>query len=303
MFADRLTQAIKNAKSSLCAGLDVSIEKLPRFIRDDAASKSNSNDELIYTCLTRFFNIVIPAIAEKVAAIKPNLAYFEQYGVAGLRAYCYLRDLAQSRSLLVIADAKRGDIGPTAEAYAKAFLSPSGTLNADALTVNPFLGLDTLEPFVKIAAEHGRGVFVLVKTSNPGSAALQSPRDQANRSASEIVADWLTERGSALQGSSGWSSLGAVIGATYPAELTALRSRMPKCYFLVPGMGAQGGSAADAAHAFAKVPGSAPGGAVINVSRGIFGELPQEISNDNELATLVAQRTAGFNDSLNAALL
>ncbi|MCO5172920.1 MAG: orotidine-5'-phosphate decarboxylase [Trueperaceae bacterium] len=208
---------------------------------------------------------VLDAAHDLVACCKPQSAFFEALGLPGLEALATVMHHARSLDLPVILDAKRGDIGSTAEAYANAYLT-EGDLAADALTVNPYLGLDTLEPFIAAAQKHGRGLFVLVRTSNPGSADLQEAPSAAGEPLYLRLANALNERAAALPRDAwGYTSLGAVVGATQPAASSELRGKLPASLFLVPGYGAQGGSAADATHAF-----DANGwGAVVNAARSI----------------------------------
>lgn len=223
-FGDRLADACR-AKSPLCVGID------PRDEGD----------------LSGFAGGVIAAVAPHAVAIKVNVAFFERRGVEGMRAYSGALVRAREAGLLVIADVKRGDIGATAEAYAEAHLG-DGDFGADAATVSPFLGADSLEPFLA-AVDRGRGLFVLLRTSNPGAAALQGRLDDPG-SATSRTADLLRGWAGARRGRSGWSGVGAVVGATRGTEIAALRARLPGVPFLLPGVGAQGGSLADAARAF-----------------------------------------------------
>lgn len=251
MYSDLCSTKIRQTNSILLAGCDPVIETLPAFLRESAAAQSSGSAEQVGTILDQFTDIFTSAIAGKVPAIKPNIAFFEQYGLAGVTSFARLCSLAKDRGLVVIVDAKRGDIGSTAEAYARAYLGEKskGGFCADALTVNPFLGFDTLEPFIKVCEEFGKGLYVLVQTSNPGAKDIEGLRADG-RSVSERVADYLAENAQRLMGSSGWSGLGAVVGATYPEDAQALRMRMPHNLFLIPGYGAQGGTAKDAVVSF-----------------------------------------------------
>ncbi len=216
--------------------------------------------------------LVIEATAQECVAIKLQLACFERLGSAGWSVLAETVTLARGHGLLVIADAKRGDVAVTAAAYAQAFLgetpSPYGSipgLGADAITVNPLLGRDSLEPFVTTARAHGRGVFVLVRTSNPGASDVQE-RPLADGSAvSEHLAELVEEIGVAGVGTMGLSDVGAVVGATAPERLAALRERMPHAVFLLPGVGAQGGNVEELTPAFA----CGPASGLISASRGI----------------------------------
>lgn len=216
--------------------------------------------------------LAIDAAGEHCVAVKLQVACFERLGAPGWTALTDTVRLARDRGLLVIADAKRGDIGVTATAYAQALLSETPTpfgpvpgLGVDAITVNPLLGRDSLEPFVVAARAHGRGLFVLVRTSNPGAADVQE-RELANGDAvSDRLAELVNEIGHDGVGTSGLSDVGAVVGATAPGRMSALRERMPRAVFLLPGVGAQGGRVEDLAPAFA--PG--PAGGLVAASRGI----------------------------------
>lgn len=302
-FADRLNDAITTRKSCLVAGLDPQYAELPAELLAEAKAKSASDDEFIYNSLTSFYDLVLEALAPHIAAVKPNIAFFEQYGLPGISAFHDVVNESQGAGVLVIADGKRGDIGSTAEAYSRAFLGqgafgdvPCNTFNADALTVNPYLGFDTLEPFLKDCEKHGKGIFVLVKTSNPGSHHIQGEGKQ--HTISEKVAAWLGEQSARLMGKCGLSGLGAVIGATYPEEAASLRQLAPKNYFLIPGMGAQGASAKDAVSGFTLT--KPRRGGVINVSRGLFGGLAQKPLS--EIKALLVERATQLNQQINDAV-
>lgn len=261
-FADRLIERIRICNSPVVAGLDPDYNKIPEFIRKQYKS--------IGAALFAFNKGLIDALYDVVPAVKPQLAYYEMYGVTGLVAFKSTVDYAKAKGMLVIADAKRGDIGTTSEAYAKAYLETSptseGAFDCDALTVNPYLGGDGVLPFVKLCAENGRGIFTLVKTSNRSSGQLQDLKTESGKRIYEVVAELVDEWGASCVGSSGYSSVGAVVGATYPEEAAVLRRKMPHTIFLVPGYGAQGGSAETVAVNF-----NADGlGAVVNASRSIM---------------------------------
>ena len=212
--------------------------------------------------VVELYRSVLEASHARLACVKPQSAFFEALGIPGVIALAQVIADARSLEVPVILDAKRGDIGSTAEAYARAYLA-DGVWSADALTVSPYLGPDTLEPFVSAARARGRGVYTLVATSNPGAATWQDERSEAGRRAHEQVADHLQ----ALASEYGrYGAIGAVVGATRGERLAALRERMPDVLLLVPGYGAQGGSAADVAHAFDR-----DGlGAVVSASRSLM---------------------------------
>ncbi len=234
-FSDRLAEAIDRAGSPVCVGLDPVADRLPAAMHGPGGAAEK---------IEQFCQGVIDAVAPHVPAVKFQSACFERYNAAGARVLRTLIRHARSRRLIVILDAKRGDIGVTAEHYAHAAFggddaNPENA--ADALTVSGYLGPDTVEPFLR----PGRGVFVLVRTSNPGSDAVQSHRLADGRTVAEMMADHVAALGSARRGTRGLSDVGAVVAATKPADAAALRARMPHSIFLVPGYGAQGGTAAD----------------------------------------------------------
>ena len=261
-FADRLVAAIKEKQTPLVVGIDPRLARLPYPEKETA--RTSPDIAMLYT---RFGIDLIDLVADWVPAVKPQSAFFEQLGAPGVIALSNVVRHARSKGLLVIMDAKRGDIGSTAEAYAHAYLHSSSEegLGSDALTVNPYLGDDSLTPFVKVAGENGNGIFVLAKTSNPGSKTFQELRFE-NKSLFEHVAEHLESLAGSSLGDCGYGYVGAVVGATHPAELVELRARMKHSFFLVPGYGAQGGSAADIAGAFDE----SGLGAVVNSSRGII---------------------------------
>jgi orotidine-5'-phosphate decarboxylase len=303
-FADFVQATISKSASFLVAGCDPVIEKLPEFLLAEAESHASTDREYVEWVLSRFGEIFLAAVSGRVAAIKPNIAFFEQYGVAGIVAFDRLCKAIRAAGVPLIADAKRGDIGSTAAAYSAAFLGKSRirgreveNFSADALTINPFLGFDTLEPFLKDCQEYGKGIFVLVQTSNPGAAAIQglSAEGQPVR---EHVAAWLAEHGDKLMGRCGWTGLGAVVGASYPEEAKRLRQLMPRNFFLIPGLGAQGAAARDSVAGFGDIEG-ARGGALVNVSRGLLEGKP---SSADELVACVTGNVARYNAQIKEAL-
>ncbi|WKZ57235.1 MAG: orotidine-5'-phosphate decarboxylase [Bdellovibrionota bacterium] len=286
-FADRLFKRINSVRSFLCAGFDPTWEGIPDFIKAEAARRSKDNEELVCNVLLDFHDAALRAVDPYVAAVKPNIAFFEQYGIGGLRAFQAVCALARDRGVPIIADVKRGDIASTGQAYSNAFLAGApvnGTrvtpFAVDAITINPFLGFDTVDVFLNDAVTYGKGLFVLVKTSNPGSAALQEGTSQK-------IAGYIHEQHGKLRGECGFSGLGAVIGATYPDEARHFRSLMPQSFFLIPGFGAQGGSAADA---LAGCDATRQHGVVVNASRGLFGKIPESVASYGALAELLESR-------------
>jgi len=266
-FTTRLHAAIRQKKTPALVGIDPRFDLLPDELQQKAASSTEDPWTAKARAFAEFGCRLIDVVAPLVPAVKPQAAFFEELGPAGTTALAEVIQHARKAGLLVICDAKRGDIGSTAEAYARAYLagadSASTPWGADCLTVNPYLGADTLEPFVKVCQERGAGIYVLVRTSNPGSGEFQD-RESEGKKLFEHVAK-VVEELAVRTSENDWGALGAVVGATYPEELEQLRNAMPHTPLLVPGYGSQGGTAADVAAAF-----NTEGlGAVVNSSRGI----------------------------------
>jgi orotidine-5'-phosphate decarboxylase len=267
-FGDRLADAVRRKGNPLCVGLDPRWESLPGAVRGRFSPDSLDG---VAGAVETFSLRILELVADLVPVVKPQSAFFEACGPAGMAALQRAIRRAKDLGLIVILDAKRGDIASTAGAYADAaFAGPRidgrrlPVWDADALTVNPYLGRDAVEPFLVGAREADRGVFVLVRTSNPGSGmfqGLEAGGRKLYRHVAAAVAEW-NRPGIAT---CGLGDVGAVVGATHPAELAELRAALPACWFLVPGYGAQGGTAQDLAAAF-----RADGlGAVVNSSRGV----------------------------------
>ncbi len=260
-FADRLIAATRLRKTPLVVGLDPRSERLPIKLR----AEDPENLELLAQSFQKFSCEIIDIVAPLVPAVKPQAAFFEMLGPAGMTALASVVNHARSQGLLVIMDAKRGDIGSTAAAYAKAFLGHNSPWGCDALTINPYLGADTLDPFVDSAKKQGAGLFVLAKTSNPGSSMIQDLIVDGE-TVYVKVATLVQTLSLQTKGEGDYGCVGAVVGATYPEQLAELRSKMPNAILLIPGLGAQGGTAADVAAGF-----DDEGlGAVINSSRAII---------------------------------
>lgn len=260
-FADKLVETILEKRSQLCVGLDPHLKLMPPHLLEQYRSEDpegcGCGRREVATCFEEFCAAIIESVAPFAAAVKIQLACFEEYGPPGMRAFKHTCDRAAEAGLIVIADAKRGDIGISATAYSAAYLGrpeglggPIKPLKIDALTVNPLFGTDGMEPFLNDCRDYGKGIFVLVKTSNPGSAELQNLTIAGNGAFHERVASLVAKWGEELIGSSGYSSVGAVAGATHPETIAALREQLPRTIFLVPGVGAQGAGVAQAAPAF-----------------------------------------------------
>lgn len=263
-FGERLAQAVQRVGNCAVVGLDPHLNRFPAFMTDRLEGHTGDSYRREAAKLVVEFNrMVIASIADVVPAIKPQFAFYESLGAHGFAALEETCAAARDAGLLIIGDAKRGDIASTAAAYARSILDPSGPFHCDAVTVNPWMGADTLEPFLDVCAETGGGMFVLVRTTNPGSRWLQH---HGNPTAAMQVAEALNERGRAMTGPSGLSSLGAVVGAMTGDEALQLREKMPNAWFLVPGVGAQGGSVRDAM-AGQRADGL---GCVVNSSRGVL---------------------------------
>jgi orotidine-5'-phosphate decarboxylase len=245
-FGDRLVDAVTRKRSQLVVGLDPVAALLPPAVGGDAEA---------------FCRGVVDAVAELAVAVKPQSAFFEVLGVEGVAAFRRICAYAREAGLLVIADVKRGDIASTAAAYAEAFIPL-----ADAVTVNPYLGRDSLEPFVDACRRHGAGLFCLVKTSNPGSRDVQDVQLADGRLLWQHVAELVHDLGEDLLGDSGLSSVGAVVGATFPSEVEQARRLLPRSPFLLPGIGTQGGAPRDVAAAFA----AGPAAALVSASRSVI---------------------------------
>lgn len=272
MGFDRLCKAILEKNNPTVAGLDPKLDFVPEFIKKESFQKFGNTLEGAADALLTFNKGLIDALYDIVPAVKPQCAYYEMYGWQGVRTLYETIQYAKEKGLFVITDGKRNDIGTTMEAYAAAHLgevsvnstsvSPFG---ADALTVNGYLGTDGIAPLLNICEQRDKGIFVLVKTSNKSSGELQD-KQIGDATIYRTMGDMCEQWGEASRGAYGYSAVGAVVGATYPAQLAELRRALPHTFFLVPGYGAQGGGANDVVPAF-----DAEGlGAVINSSRGIM---------------------------------
>lgn len=271
-FTDRLLAAIEQKKTPLLVGIDPVYDQLPAFITRHRELNDEDDVQASTDALIEFSNRIIKVIAPHVAAVKINSAFFERYFWEGLEAYSAVVQEASANGLIVIGDVKRSDIGNTSKHYAAATLAePSFTnmdtiINPDAVTVNPYLGSEGVKPFIDVAAEEGKGVFVLVRTSNKDAAEIQEFKNAEGLPLYMHIGKLVEKWGSGLIGHRGYSAIGAVVGATNAQQLLELRQALPSTFFLVPGYGAQGGTAEDVAKAF-KADGT---GAIINASRSIL---------------------------------
>jgi orotidine-5'-phosphate decarboxylase len=263
-FADRLAVAVAERRSQLLVGLDPRLDLLPVELRGDA----HLGREAAAEAYARFCRGLVDAVAPYVVGIKPQLAFFEALGADGIRALEDVCAYARTAGLLVVADGKRGDIGSTARSYAAAYLEAEEGSEplGDALTVNTYLGRDSLEPFVAACRRSGGGIFCLVKTSNPGGADVQDLVLRDGRPLWHHVAMMVAELGDDLVGEHGLSNVGAVVGATYPRAVGEARRLMPQAILLLLGVGTQGATPADVARAFT----SGPASALVSVSRSVI---------------------------------
>ena len=261
-FGDRVAEAVERKRSQLLVGLDPRPDLLPVELR---AAVSAGRAEAANACL-RFCTGLIDAVCPYVVGAKLQLAFFEALGADGMRVYEDVCDYARNAGLLVVADAKRGDIGSTARAYAEAYLERDGRAPVDAMTASPYLGSDSVEPLLAACRRSGAGIFCLVRTSNAGSADVQDLALSDGRRVWHQVAELVAQWGEELVGDRGLSSVGAVVGATYPRAVGEARRLMPQAILLLPGVGAQGATPADVARAFT----SGPASALVPVSRSII---------------------------------
>lgn len=273
MAFDRLIENIVKMQNPTVAGLDPKLDYVPASIKEKCFAKYGKTLDGAAAALFEFNKALIDILYDIVPAVKPQAAYYEMYGWQGVKALCDTIAYARSKGMFVITDGKRNDIGTTMEAYATAHLGKTDVagesveaFGADALTVNGYLGTDGIKPLAKVCAADDKGIFVLVKTSNPSSGELQDMKLSTDESVYEHMGRMCEGWGEELMGKYGYSAVGAVVGATYPEQLKEMRAKLTHTFFLVPGYGAQGGGAEDAKNAF-----DANGlGAIINSSRGIM---------------------------------
>ena len=294
-FADRLLAAVEEKGSPVCVGIDPRYDRLPGDLTVGAGAPMGRQVNKI----AEFCWQVLEAVAPIVPAVKPQSAYFEAYGAPGVETYCQVVRWAHELGLLVIGDVKRNDIGSTAEAYAAAHLA--GSDRPDALTVNAYLGSDGLDPFLEVCAAEGKGVFVLVRTSNPSAGQVQDFADAEGKKLYQHMADLVASLGARedLVGRRGYSAAGAVVGATYPDEARELRERMPQQLFLVPGYGAQGATAGDCAASF-KPDGT---GAIVNASRSVIYAFSRQEYAGVDWQQAVAAAARDFAEDIRNALM
>lgn len=295
MALDRLIEKIVEKQNPTVAGLDPKLSYIPDFIKEEAFAKYGKTLEGAAEAILVYNKALIDALCDIVPAVKPQAAYYEMYGWQGVRALTETISYAKSKGMFVITDGKRNDIGTTMEAYATAHLgvtdvdgTEAAAFGADALTVNGYLGADGIVPVINVSKKMDTGMFVLVKTSNPSSGELQNLELEGSETIYLHMGNLCEEWGKELMGKYGYSGVGAVVGATYPQQLTELRKELTHTFFLVPGYGAQGGTAKDIAGAFD----SNGLGAIVNSSRGIMCAWQKEDGCKPEDFAAAARREA-----------
>ncbi len=305
MFIESLIQSIKEKKSPVVVGLDPRLELIPNSLKKKYYDRYGKTFKSASEIILEFNKVIIDNVHDIVPAIKPQIAFYEQYGIQGLDAYIKTCKYASDKGLLVIGDVKRGDIGSTSKAYSNAFIGKTQideknirAFPSDAITVNPYLGDDCLNEFVEDVEKYKKGIFVLVKTSNPSSNQIQDLESNGKK-IYEIVACMVDKWSSKYSGEYGYSSIGAVVGATYPEEMKCLRKFMPTSYFLVPGYGVQGGKAEDVVNSF-----NDDGlGAIINSSRGIiYAYRNNKNQKEEDYGKAAREETIKMKDDINKAL-
>lgn len=304
MALDRLIQAIDEKQNPTVAGLDPKLQFIPNFIKERSFEKYGNTLEGAADALLTFNKGLIDALYDIVPAVKPQCAYYEMYGWQGMKALTETIAYAKSKGLFVITDGKRNDIGTTMTAYATAHLGKTdvnghflSAFDGDALTVNGYLGTDGIQPLLDICNREDKGIFVLVKTSNPSSGELQD-KLLDGVPVYETMGNMCEHWGVASKGKFGYSAVGAVVGATYPEQLSTLRQKLSSTFFLVPGYGAQGGGAKDVAGAFDKD----GRGAVINSSRGIMCAYQKGNYTEQEYAIAARNEAIRMREDILSAL-
>lgn len=304
MSMDRLIGQIIEKKNPTVAGLDPKLDYIPNYLKQQALEQYGDTLQAAADALFQFNKGLIDALCDIVPAVKPQCAYYEMYGFYGVKALYETIAYAKQKGMYVITDGKRNDIGTTMEAYAAAHLGETtligggkqAAFDGDALTVNGYLGSDGIRPLLGICQEYDKGIFVLVKTSNPSSGELQDCLLEG-KPVYEVMGGMCESWGEDQRGKYGYSAVGAVVGATYPEQLTELREKLPHTFFLVPGYGAQGGGAADVAGAFKDGI-----GAVVNSSRGIMCAYKKMEMDERDFAKAARLEAIRMRDDIVGAI-
>ena len=303
---DKLIEKIKETNNPTVMGLDPRYDMIPEVVR----TKYSNDLEGISKAILEYNKELIDNTYDIIPSIKPQLAFYEMFGIEGMKVFKETCKYAKEKGMIVIADAKRGDIGSTAKGYSNAYLGQTPIAeekisvfdNIDFLTVNPYLGVDSIKPFVEDCIKYDKGIFVLVKTSNPSSGELQDLKLENGETVYEHVANLVEEWGEELRGKYGYSSVSAVVGATYPEQLKKIREKAPHTYFLIPGYGAQGGKANDIALGFD----SNGLGGIVNASRSLMcaykSDKWKEKFNEKEYGKATRTEALEMREILNNAI-
>ncbi len=300
MSIDILIDKIKAKGNPSVVGLDPRIEYVPQYIREESYATHGKNLKGAAKAILTFNKALIDSLYDVIPAVKPQSAYYEMYGIEGLKVLHETIQYAKSKGLYIITDVKRNDIGSTADAYATAYLGKTEiqdikeeAFGSDCVTINPYLGTDGIKPFIDACNKYQKSIFVLVKTSNPSSGELQDltiKEETIYEKVAHLVNNW----GSQSMGQSGYSNIGAVVGATYPEQAAVLRELMSHAYFLVPGFGAQGGTAKDVVNSFNK-----DGlGAIVNSSRGIMCAYMKSDRDEKDFALIARDAAITMRDQI-----
>ena len=302
-FADRLLESIEEKENPSIIGLDSDLIKIPGILKEEYQAKYGNTFKGACECILEFNKTIINAIKDIVPAVKVQSAFYEQYGSEGIKLFEETIKFSRKNKLIAIADVKRNDIGSTSKAYSNSYLGKvdvfgekKSSLDVDAITVNAYLGSDGIMPFVEDVEKYGKGIFVLVKTSNQSSSEIQD-LNVGNKKIYEVMAELVNKWGSGVIGNKRYSSVGAVVGATYPKEAAILRRIMPKSIFLVPGYGAQGSSAEDIIPCFNKD----KKGAIIHSARAIIFAYEKR-GNENKFDVAAKEAALQMKEEINKAL-
>ena len=301
MSFDRMIEKIAEMQNPTVAGLDPKLDFIPNYIKEKNCKAFGTGFESAAASLLEFNKGLIDALCDIVPAVKPQAAYYEMYGWQGVKALKETIDYAKKKGMFVITDAKRNDIGATMEAYAQAHLGETvldmgeqSAFGANALTVNAYLGTDGIKPLLEICNTGNKGIFVLVKTSNPSSGELQDLKLENGKTVYQQMGEMCEKWGESLEGKYGYSGVGAVVGATYPEQLSELRKTLAKTFFLVPGYGAQGGGVKDILGAFDE---KGLGG-IINSSRAIMCAWQKENCAEEDFANAARREALRMKDEI-----
>ena len=302
---DKLINKIKETNNPTVIGIDPNYENIPKYIK----SKYDETMEGVAQAILEFNKILIDATYDIIPAVKINIAFYEMYGLEGMKTFEKTCNYAKEKGMIVIADIKRGDIGTTARAYSNAFLGKTkigekeeSVYDVDFVTLNAYMGIDAIKPFIEDSKKYNKGAFILVKTSNPSSGELQDEKLETGEEIYTKVAKLVEKWGEELRGEYGYSSISAVVGATYPKQLEDLREIAPHTFFLIPGYGAQGGKAKDIALGFDE---NGIGG-IVNSSRGLMyaykSDLWKDKFEEEDFGKATREEAIRMRDELNKAI-